>query len=76
MTQRNQSAVLSHAADRLLRAREVAGVLGIGLRTLWRLVSCGTLPRPIYIGRCARWLQSEIDAWLEAQRKAPRRRRK
>ncbi|MBC7820701.1 MAG: helix-turn-helix domain-containing protein [Planctomycetaceae bacterium] len=62
----------------LLPASEVAKVLAISIRTLWRLESAGKLPLAVRIGSSKRWRQDELDAWIEAgcppRVPAPRRR--
>jgi predicted DNA-binding transcriptional regulator AlpA len=48
-------------------AEGLAGVLHIGISTLWKLDSAGRIPRGLRIGeRCRRWELSEIQAWLAA----------
>ena len=34
---------------------------------IWRMVKAGTFPRPVKLGSRNDWLESEIDAWLDAQ---------
>jgi predicted DNA-binding transcriptional regulator AlpA len=57
----------------LLSADEVAAVLGIGQRTVWRLASRarvgqGSFPRPIRIGeKTVRWRWKDIERYLEKQ---------
>lgn len=61
----------SHVADRLaLSVAEVAHMLGVSQRSLWKWVAAGTFPRPLKIGgsRAARWLRSDIDTHLASQR--------
>lgn len=51
---------------RLLEAREVAGLLGVGVRTLWRLVAAGKVPQPVrYSRKVVRWRGSELNRHLE-----------
>lgn len=51
----------------LLKPRELAQKLGVGLRTLHRLKAQGVLPQPMRIGtRLVRWRASEIDSWIAA----------
>ncbi len=50
---------------RLLTVDDLAGMLQISVRGIWRQVSTGDLPKPIYIGRLARWRPSVIQDWLE-----------
>jgi predicted DNA-binding transcriptional regulator AlpA len=47
-------------------AKEVGKLLGISIRQVWRLNSCGKLPRPIRLGGSVRWRRDEIVAFVEA----------
>lgn len=49
----------------LLTAKEVAGTLRVSVRTVWRLVSGRTFPKPVSVGRCKRWKLSEIERYLD-----------
>jgi excisionase family DNA binding protein len=52
----------------LLCVQEVADRLGVGRRTVWKLVRDGDLPGPVRLGkgRIVRWRASDIDAFVEA----------
>lgn len=50
----------------LITADELATLLGLSARTVWRMHSAGRLPAPVKLGRAVRWRQKEIDAWIEA----------
>ena len=52
-------------APLLLKAEEVARMLAISPRTLWRLVSAEGFPQPIHLGGSTRWRASEVAAWVE-----------
>ena len=52
---------------KLLDAGDVAQLLGIHVRTLWRWSSSGTLPEPVRIGRVVRWRFTDLQAFLEKQ---------
>jgi excisionase family DNA binding protein len=52
--------------DRFLTAKEVARMLGISLRTLWRLKSARKFPSPVRIGGSPRWRKSVLLRWIEA----------
>ena len=39
-------------------------LLGISVRTLYRLKSAGKLPKEVFIGGGLRWSQSDINLWL------------
>lgn len=52
----------------LLRERDAAEYLGLSRMSLRRHG-----PKPIKIGRLARWPVADLDAWLAARRKASHR---
>lgn len=49
----------------LLNADEVAAMLGISERTLWRLLSAGKVPEPVRFGRSTRWRLADVKEWIE-----------
>lgn len=49
----------------LLNARQVANMLTISERSVWRLVSESQIPSPLHIGGSARWRRSDIEGWLQ-----------
>ncbi len=53
----------------LLSLREVADVLGIGLRSLHRHIKAGRFPRPIRIGGTRRFSRKSIAQWVDSQSK-------
>jgi len=48
----------------LFSVRNVAELLGISTRQVYRLSDAGKMPRPIKLGGMVRWLKSELDDWL------------
>ncbi|MEI7923672.1 MAG: helix-turn-helix domain-containing protein [Planctomycetota bacterium] len=50
----------------LISASELAEMLHISERTLWRLLSAGQIPKPVRIGRSTRWRANEIRDWIES----------
>jgi predicted DNA-binding transcriptional regulator AlpA len=58
-------------AVRQYRAVQVAELLSVSVREVWRLVARGELAQPVKIGRCAVWFESDVvefQARLRAQR--------
>lgn len=50
----------------LLDVKQVAGLLNIGVSTVWALVKEGRFPEPIRLtSRCTRWRRSDVVAWAE-----------
>lgn len=47
-----------------ISARELAEMLGVSLRQVWRLNSAGRLPKPVRLGGSVRWDRDEILRWF------------
>ncbi len=55
------------STPRMIDVTEVATILSVSTRTVWRLVSSGELPQPIRFGRNVRWRAGDIESWIDAQ---------
>ncbi|WP_312738826.1 AlpA family transcriptional regulator [Stenotrophomonas sp.] len=55
--------------SRLLRRAEVLARVGICKSTLYLRISAGTFPKPVHLGSSVRWVESEIDSWIQDQMK-------
>ncbi len=49
-----------------IRARNLAEMLVVSVRQIWRLHSAGKLPKPIRLGGSVRWNRQEVMDWFEA----------
>lgn len=49
----------------LISAEELAKLIQVSERTLWRLLSAGKVPQPVRIGRNTRWRYAEVREWIE-----------
>ena len=58
----------SITSDRLLRVSEVASMLGISPRKIWRMKNTGELPEPIKLGNSTRWRHSDIVEFINRER--------
>lgn len=45
-------------------------MLGVSRATVYRLMDEDSFPRQIAIRGCARWLESDVRSWIDAQAKA------
>lgn len=50
----------------MLDVYEVAKIIGVSPRTVWRMESAGSIPRAFRAGRIVRWRLSDIVAWIDA----------
>ena len=57
----------------LLTDREVAAMLGIGVRSVWRKAQDGRLPPPVKVGGSTRWVKSTMREWINLQEEAAER---
>lgn len=48
----------------LITAAELAALMQISQRTLWRLLSAGKVIEPVRIGGNTRWRLSEVERWI------------
>jgi predicted DNA-binding transcriptional regulator AlpA len=55
--------------DELLKASEVAKLIHISVRTVWKWTSVGILPRPFRLGHITRWRKRDIEKYLGGCRK-------
>lgn len=49
----------------LFTAAQVAALLQVSVRTLWRMRSGGQVPSPVQIGGNVRWRRSDVLRWIE-----------
>jgi len=50
----------------LISVDELGNLLGISVRSVWRLHSAHRIPEPIRLAGSVRWRLSEVQAWVEA----------
>lgn len=54
--------------ERFLRLSDVKKRTGLSRSTIYLNISNGTFPKNINLGlRCVAWLESEIEAWMQAR---------
>ncbi|ELY5259096.1 MULTISPECIES: helix-turn-helix transcriptional regulator [Yersinia] len=60
-TQNNVSALLN---DRMVDMSFITQFTGLTDKWFYKLIKDGSFPKPIKMGRSSRWLQSEVEHWL------------
>ncbi len=57
----------------LLTAKQVAYLLGLSERSVWRLSGIGKLPVPVSIGRSKRWTREMLNSFVTRKVKSTNR---
>ncbi|WP_420009069.1 helix-turn-helix transcriptional regulator [Xanthomonas sacchari] len=67
----NSTAAADHPSGprplRFLRIREVLARTGLSKSTLYARVRVGEFPKPVPLGTLSAWVESEVEAWMEAR---------
>ena len=50
----------------LMDVGQLARMLDVSTRTLWRMLSAGQLVAPIKLGGNTRWRRRDVEEWVEA----------
>ena len=56
---------MSTIENQLMTVEDLAKLLHVSVRTVWRLRRNASLPRPVKIGGGVRWRISDVRAWIE-----------
>jgi excisionase family DNA binding protein len=56
----------SRDAIQMIPVTEVAKILGVSTRSVWRLVSSQKIIPPLKVGGAARWRYDELRRWIDA----------
>lgn len=51
--------------DQFVTMAFITKLTGLTDKWFYKLIQDGTFPKPIKLGRSSRWLQSEVEAWLQ-----------
>jgi len=64
-----RTSVSGHDGTRILRLKQVAGIVGLGKSSIYRKVQEGTFPPPIKLGsaRASGWISTEVFDWIDDQ---------
>ena len=49
----------------LISAEQLAAMMNVSTRTLWRLLSAGKLPEPVRLGGLTRWRLDRVRQWID-----------
>ncbi|MEP8704837.1 helix-turn-helix transcriptional regulator [Enterobacter roggenkampii] len=51
--------------DKFVDMALITQLTGLTDKWFYKLISLGEFPKPIKLGRSSRWLESEVEAWLQ-----------
>ncbi|TKY80863.1 AlpA family phage regulatory protein [Pectobacterium polonicum] len=51
--------------DQFVDMAFITQLTGLTDKWFYKLIQLGEFPRPIKLGRSSRWLQSEVEIWLQ-----------
>lgn len=51
--------------DQFVDMAFITQLTGLTDKWFYKLIQLGEFPRPIKLGRSSRWLQSEVETWLQ-----------
>lgn len=52
--------------QKMMTVKEVAGLMGCSIRTVWSLADTGRMPAPVRVRRIVRWRSDEVQEWIAA----------
>lgn len=52
-------------SDKFVDMAFITQLTGLTNKWFYKLIQDGEFPKPIKLGRSSRWLQSEVEAWLQ-----------
>jgi len=61
-TQNNNTSLLN---DKMVDMAFITGFTGLTDKWFYKLIKDGEFPKPIKLGRSSRWMQSEVEAWVQ-----------
>lgn len=61
-TQNNNTSLLN---DKMVDMAFITRFTGLTDKWFYKLIKDGGLPKPIKLGRSSRWMQSEVEAWVQ-----------
>lgn len=51
--------------DKLVDMTFITTFTGLSDKWFYKLISEGQFPKPIKLGRSSRWLESEVESWMQ-----------
>lgn len=68
MSEKNQLA--EKLSERFICLREVAEALSVNTRTVYRMIQCGELPKPVKVRHSVRLPLSDVETYMERKKQS------
>ena len=52
-------------SDKFVDMAFITQLTGLTDKWFYKLIQVGEFPKPIKLGHCSRWFESEVEAWLQ-----------
>lgn len=59
--------------DKMVDMKFITNFTGLTDKWFYKLISEGLFPKPVKLGRSSRWLQSEVEKWVQERINASRK---
>lgn len=63
MSNNDQQSYLTN--DKMVDMAFITSFTGLTDKWFYKLIKDGQFPKPIKLGRSSRWMQSEVEAWVQ-----------
>lgn len=63
MSKNDQQSYLAN--DKMVDMAFITSFTGLTDKWFYKLIKDGEFPKPIKLGRSSRWMQSEVEAWVQ-----------
>lgn len=69
----NDTSAIPLLNDKMVGMTFITEFTGLTDKWFYKLIKDGAFPKPIKLGRSSRWLQSEVEAWMQERIEASRK---
>ncbi|CAI2140972.1 Predicted transcriptional regulator [Serratia fonticola] len=74
-TDADETSAIPLMNDKMVDMTFITELTGLSDKWFYKLIKDGAFPKPIKLGRSSRWLQSEVESWLQERIEASRGKR-
>lgn len=64
-TNTDETSAIPLLSDKMVDMTFITEFTGLSDKWFYKLIKDGVFPKPIKLGRSSRWLQSEVEVWVQ-----------